>query len=270
MITVSIVTYKTDLQELSHCLKSLVSPLISKVYIVDNSSSNNIANFCTQYSNIVYIKSDNVGYGAGHNKALRLALKSNAKYHIVLNSDVYFDSYCIDKLIAYMEANNDIAQVQPNIIYPDGTQQYTCRLLPTPIDLIFRRFFPKFISKKINKKFLLEFWDHKHALNIPFHMGCFMLLRMQAIKEVGIFDEKIFMYTEDIDLTRRIHKKYKTMYWPEVTIIHAHKQGSYKNRKLLLIHIKSAIIYFNKWGWLFDKDRRKWNRDILKGLGYYK
>ena len=101
-------------------------------------------------------------------------------------------------------------------------------------------------------------------------MGCFMFLRMKAIENVGMFDENIFMYTEDIDLTRRIHNLYKTISWPEVTIIHAHKRGSYKNKKLLKIHIISAIKYFNKWGWIFDKERRNWNHTILKELGYYK
>ena len=101
-------------------------------------------------------------------------------------------------------------------------------------------------------------------------MGCFMFLRMSAINNIGMFDENIFMYTEDIDLTRRIHKKYKTMFWPEVTIVHAHKRSSYKNKKLLKIHIKSAIKYFNKWGWIFDSERRKWNKEVLNELGYNK
>ena len=56
------------------------------------------------------------------------------------------------------------------------------------------------------------------------------------------------------------------MFWPEVTIVHAHRRGSYRNKKLLMIHIKSAIKYFNKWGWFFDIDRTKWNRKILKEL----
>lgn len=97
----------------------------------------------------------------------------------------------------------------------------------------------------------------------------FHVFTMSVLDDVGLFDENIFMYTEDIDLTRRIHKKYKTMFWPEVTIIHAHKRGSYKNKRLLKIHIKSAIHYFNKWGWIFDKERHKWNKEILKELEYH-
>ena len=81
--------------------------------------------------------------GAGHNQALRKVLKSKSKYHLILNSDVYFDPSVLEQLADYMDLNEDVAQVQPNIIYPDGRMQYTCRLLPTPVDLIFRRFLPK-------------------------------------------------------------------------------------------------------------------------------
>ena len=76
MITVSIVTYKTKLEELEKCLNSLKSPLISRIYIVDNSKMKEIADFCQQYSNVIYIASDNVGYGAGHNQAIHLVLKT--------------------------------------------------------------------------------------------------------------------------------------------------------------------------------------------------
>lgn len=270
MITISIVTYNTDIQELTQCLKSLSSSLISQIYIVDNSNQQYIAEFCKSYKNVMYIGSNNVGYGAGHNKALRFALRSNAKYHIVLNSDVYFDSNCIDKLIAYMEENNDIAQVQPNIIYPDGTQQYTCRLLPTPVNLIFRRFLPKWIIEKMNYKYTLEFWDHKKEANIPYHQGSFMFFRIECFKKVGLFDERFFMYPEDIDITRRMHKYYRTMFWPGVTIVHAHRAASYKSIKMLKIHIWNMIKYFNKWGWFFDNERRRWNKQLLKELEYKK
>lgn len=81
MITVSIVTYKTNLGELSKCLQSLISSLVSQIYIVDNSNERYIADFCQQYPNVIYIGSENVGYGAGHNQALRQVLNSGGRYH---------------------------------------------------------------------------------------------------------------------------------------------------------------------------------------------
>ena len=186
MITVSIVTYKTDLVELTKCLSSLLSPLISKVYIIDNSSQKYIADFCKEYVNVEYICSRNVGYGAGHNQALRKVLMSKSKYHLILNSDVYFEPSVLEQLADYMDSNEDVAQVQPNIVYPDGRMQYTCRLLPTPVDLIFRRFLPKKIIEKRNNRYILKFKDHTQAMNIPHHQGSFMFFRIECFNKTGL------------------------------------------------------------------------------------
>ena len=268
MITVSIVTYQTNLEELSQCLQSLTSPLISRIYIVDNSNQQYIADFCNQYTNVEYISSDNVGYGAGHNQALRQVLKSGEKYHLVLNSDVYFEPSVLDFLAKYMDAYPDVAQIQPNVVYPNGEQQYTCRLLPTPANLIFRRFLPKGIVEKMNIRYQLKFTDHKREMNVPYHQGSFMFFRIECFKKVGLFDERFFMYPEDIDITRRMHKQYRTMFVPDVTIVHAHRAASYKSKKMLKIHIINMIKYFNKWGWIIDKERSAWNRRLLTELGY--
>lgn len=268
MITISIVTYKTDLHELARCLNSLASPVVSTIYVIDNSNLKSIADFCSQYSNIIYIGSENVGYGAGHNQALRLAMETGEKYHLVLNSDVYFEPDTLEKLVEYMDSHEDVAQVQPNVVYPDGRMQYTCRLLPTPANLIFRRFLPKRMVKKMNVRYMLTFADHSKEMNIPYHQGSFMFFRTECFRMVGLFDERFFMYPEDIDISRRMHKYYRTMFWPGATVVHAHRAASYKNKRMLKIHVKNMIKYFNKWGWIWDKERRTWNRELLKELGY--
>lgn len=266
MITVSIVTYKTDLEELHKCMKSLVSPLVSRIFIVDNSRMESIAGFCRKYQNVTYIGSDNAGYGTGHNKALRQVFDTDERYHLVLNPDVYFEPDVLDRIAEYMDAHKDVAQLIPNTTYPDGRLQYVCRLLPTPADLIFRRFLPKKIAETRNRRFLLEDYSRKNEMDIPFLLGSFMFFRTECFKRVGLFDESIFMYMEDIDITRRMHKYYKTIFWPEATIVHAHKAESYKNKKMLKIHIKSAIRYFNKWGWLQDKERSRWNSQVMAAV----
>lgn len=268
MITVSIVVYKTDLKEISQCLRSLTSPLITTIYIIDNSNQKYIADFCLQYPNIEYVGSENVGYGAGHNQAIRKVLKLKEKYHLVLNSDVYFEPSVLDKLVVYMDEHSDVAQVQPNVTYPDGEMQYTCRLIPTPANLIFRRFLPKLIVERMNERYMLKFNDHKKEMNIPYHQGSFMFFRISCFEKVGLFDERFFMYPEDIDITRRMHKYYRTMFVPDVTIIHAHRAASYKSKKMLKIHMVNMIKYFNKWGWIFDKERTEWNKQLLNELGY--
>ena len=165
-----------------------------------------------------------------------------------------------------MDEHPDVGQLIPNTIYPNGQLQHVVRLLPTPAIQILRRFLPKTWFQKQNNQFLLRDWKHDKPLNVPFHMGCFMFFRNTILQEVGGFDEHFFMYMEDIDLTRRVHRKAKTLFWPAITIVHNHQRASYKNRRLLKIHIQSAIRYFNKWGWLVDKERTKWNQMVMKEI----
>lgn len=91
-----------------------------------------------------------------------------------------------------------------------------------------------------------------------------MFLRIEALKKVGVFDERFFMYPEDIDLTRRIHMINKTVVNPFFSVIHRHEKASYKSLKMKIIHITNIIRYFNKWGWFFDKLRTETNKRILK------
>ena len=89
-----------------------------------------------------------------------------------------------------------------------------------------------------------------------------MFIRAEVFEKVGIFDERFFLYLEDVDYSRRIHSQFKTIYFPEVSIIHSHKKGSFKSPKLMIIHIISAIKYFSKWGWFFDHERANFNNRI--------
>ena len=252
------------MEELRHCLNSLSLPLVSKIYVIDNSRQQYISDYCNTIDKVEYIGSDNVGYGAGHNIAIRKVLESGSRYHLVMNSDVYFDEDVLPQLVNYMNENKDVAQVQPNVVYPDGTLQYGCRLLPTPINLISRRFFFSGLTEKINRNFLLCDFDRKSPMNIPYHQGSFMLFRTECFNKVGLFDERFFMYPEDIDITRRMHKHYRTMFWPGATVVHAHRAASYKSFRMLAVHIFNMIKYYNKWGWFFDEERSEWTREILK------
>ncbi|MFZ5999048.1 MAG: glycosyltransferase family 2 protein, partial [Bacteroidota bacterium] len=83
---------------------------------------------------------------------------------------------------------------------------------------------------------------------------------------VGLFDENIFLYTEDIDLTRRIHQRYRTVFFPGAVIYHHHVRESYKNWRTLVHHATSAVTYFNKWGWFLDYERETINRNVLVKL----
>lgn len=262
MLTVSIVTYHTPVDELETCLASLTSRCISQIYIVDNGSEDKLRRWAGQHDRVVYIAADNPGFGAGHNLAIRRALDAGADYHLVLNSDVYFRPAVIDNIYSFMEANPGVGMLQPRITNPDGTMQYTCRRLPTPLDVFGRRFLPKFLNRRRDDRYLLKHLDFSVPHNIPYHQGSFMFIRTSALRQAGLFDERFFMYPEDIDLTRRIHRHYKTLYYPGVSIVHAHRAASYHNLRMTVIHAVNLARYFCKWGWFYDPERRRFNSAI--------
>lgn len=268
-IAVSIVLYRTDAEELSMCLDDLTASGVKRVYLIDNSPTPDLQCFAERYSEIVeYIHLEqNVGYGAAHNLALRKSMSERREYHLVLNSDIRIVSAsALIEIVDFMNQNPQVGLLSPRMEYPDGRLQYNVRLLPTPADLILRRFMPKWMGRRRNARYQLEFWDHKSSANIPYHQGSFMFVRVDTLYKVGLFDERFFMYPEDIDLSRRIHRVSQTLYWPKVTVVHAHRAASYKSSRMLKIHAWNMMKYFFKWGWFFDAERKKTNRVLLKNL----
>ncbi len=266
-ISGSIVTYNTNEDMLLQAIQSFLDiELRTKLIIIDNSPDDKLKYFAKKH-NIEYIFNEkNIGYGAAHNIAMRKFL-NRSKYHIVFNPDTYWTKGTVEKIFSYLQANNDVGHLMPKILYPNGELQYLCKLLPHPSDLIFRRFLPKTKSLlRKNENFELRFTEYNKIMNVPYLSGCFMFFRMNALKKIGLFDERFFMYPEDIDITRRIHKYYKTIFYPEAVVYHNHAKESYKSKKLLWIHITNMIKYFNKWGWIIDKDRDKINHNVLKNL----
>jgi len=271
-MNVSIVTYQTKIQDLLRLFDCILGDeLIEKVFIIDNSPTDELKYKIHKLSpKLTYIFGHgNIGYGSAHNIAIRKSLSYGVDYHVVLNPDIYFGKDVLAELKSFMDREGDVGAVMPKIIYPDGEIQFLCKCMPRPLDLFGRRFIKnKNWVEKNNYRYELRKSGYDKLLNVPCLSGCFMFLKVDALKDVGLFDEKIFMYLEDYDLYRRLHQKYKTIYYPFVTVIHEHAKESYKNKKLLKAHIKSSIYYFNKWGWFFDRKRKKFNKIILKEIGY--
>ena len=156
-----------------------------------------------------------------------------------------------------MKEHEEIGQIGPKITDLEGNFSYTCRLFPTPMNLIFRRFLPfKSIVDRMDYDYEMRWGNFEKIMEVPILSGCFIFSRTVVLKEIGGFDKRYFMYMEDYDLCRQIGQKYKVIYYPEVNISHEHGKASYKSKKMMMFHIKSAIKYFNKWGWFFDKERK--------------
>lgn len=268
LVSVSIVIHNTPRQQLQKALSCLGALCVSHVYLLDNSSQNiDYSEICACDSRIEYKKIPNKGYGVGHNVALESIVRKNPDgYHIVMNPDVEWEGDIITPLMRYLEENNKVGLVSPKIYYPNGSLQYNCRMLPTPLDLILKLLIPQSLIKKRLDRYILREFDHQKPLNCPYLMGCFLMFRNKALIECGFFDKRFFLYPEDIDITRRIHKNWLTMYWPQVSIIHEHQQASKKNLHMLLVHIFNMIKYFNKWGWFKDKKRKLFNKNLMKEI----
>lgn len=268
-INSSIVLYQNNQKILKKAIESFLNTNLKvKLYLIDNSPTDSLRYLLALDDRIEYIfNNKNLGFGKAHNIAIKKSIEDGVDYHLVLNPDVYFGCGVLENLSNFMEINKDVANIMPKVFYPDGKLQYLCKLLPTPKELIFRRFVgSKETIKKINHKYELRDFSYDKILNVPFLSGCFMFLRVEYLKKIGFFDENIFMYMEDLDLNRRLHSKYKTIFYPNVSITHVHAKDSYKNKFLLKKHILSTIYYFNKYGWIFDSFRTEKNKEVIKAI----
>lgn len=264
-ITASIVTHNTPEKMLAKAIESLCHSAVSEIYIVDNSDEHPNAPQLPEAAAITlrYITAENRGFGAAHNIAMRKAMESGADYHLIINPDVYWEGDAVSPLAEYMETHPGVGMAMPRVVYPDNILQYACRMLPTPADLFLKRFMPKKIVRRRMSRYLLADADHKRPFNVPYLLGSILLFRVEALKQEGLFDERYFMYPEDIDITRRIHRHWDTLFLPLTTVVHHHQAASRHNKKMLRIHILNMIKYFNKWGWIFDKERKEFNRRLM-------
>lgn len=269
MITASIVLFHTPRELLCKVVDSYAPSPERKLYLIDNSESQ--LDYAEKMSddNISYIFNyKNLGYGSAHNIGIQRAVNEKSDYHIVLNPDIEFETSVISELCSYADKHPDIVYILPKVISPNGEVQHLCKLLPDPFDLIFRRFLPNLkFAKSRNDKYILKNFGYDRIINPPCLSGCFMFMRTSILKKYQIvFDSRFFMYLEDFDLIRRLHRVGRTIYYPYAEIVHNHNKESYKNRKMLKIHIKSAVQYFNKYGWFFDSERQKMNSRIISEL----
>ena len=145
-LSASIVLYNTKTEDLKRVINSYFSYKGEKqLFLIDNSPTDRLKEIVKVYpnNNIYYIfNNENMGYGKAHNIAIKKSIEQNLPYHIILNPDIIIEKDVLEKLANYMELHPEVGNIMPKIIYPDGELQYLCKLLPSPIDLIFRRFIP--------------------------------------------------------------------------------------------------------------------------------
>ena len=265
----SIVCYRNTPRQIVRLLESVrCADMSMQIFVVDNSKTAGLAGIARRFGAHYLHLPRNPGYGGGHNVAIREAVQAGSQYHAVMNPDIHFGAEVLPALVDYMECNRDIGLLAPRVQYPDGRPQYLCKLLPNPIDMLMRRLLPA-LHQHSGRQAYYELRDsgYDRVMNVPVLSGCFMLVRTSVLPLTGLFDERFFMYFEDVDLSRRIGAVARTVYYPHVRIVHEYAKGSYRSPTLLRHHLHSAICYFNKWGWFADADRTSINGMALEALG---
>lgn len=270
-MNVSIVLYHNSIAQIRDALAGVLgSESVHRIFLVDNSADDRLRDLAQLDPRIEYeYAGSNLGFGRGHNQAIGRSLAGGETFHLVMNPDISFSPEALDACFAFMKEHLDIGLLMPRVYFPDGTFQYLCKLLPTPMDLMLRRFIPdhfRSLVQRANNRYELRFWDHGCIADIPSLSGCFMLMRLDALRDVGLFDERYFMYMEDVDLCRRIAVRYRCVFFPEAAIVHGYNRESARNARLFFVHVASSLAYFGKWGWFRDPERRRVNARCLSEL----
>jgi len=249
-ISASIVLYRENIDELAKTINSFLNtPLEKKLFLIDNNSNSQFKDKFI-HEDIVYISvGKNIGFGAGHNLILN-KIKGLSNFHLILNPDVIFEPNVIPNLIRKLNRHEIVSMIAPKVLFPNKKHQYSCRRYPNVAELMARRFsFLEPIFKNFIRKGIYSDKELQNSFFADYITGCFHLYKTEDFIELNGFDERYFLYMEDVDICKKIEKINKQkMYYPKEEITHVLKQGSSKNLKLFFIHTSSAIKYFLKWG----------------------
>lgn len=266
-ISASLVIYNTSPDAFAPAVKSYLSSIEDAQLVIFDNSEFPLSHEILEHPRVRYVfNNKNIGFGAAHNRSFN-ALATDSDFHLILNPDVHFGPEVIPRLLHVMHEHPSVGAIMPKVLYTDGTTQRLCKLLPTPFYLFARRFIKwNLILKYINHRYELFDLPDDRLFDVPSISGCFMFVRSVLYKKLGGFDERYFMYMEDVDLVRRLGDFSRIVYDPSVSIYHGYAKGSYKNKRLLRYHLLSALRYFNTWGWFCDPVRRLRNAEVLNTI----
>ena len=192
----------------------------------------------------------NIGYGAAQNLALR---RSTADYHLVLNPDVELDTDSLLESVRFLDTHPDAVIVAPRGL--DGAGRYAglAKREPSVLVLLLRalsvRASPGFFGRRVGRYVYSDRLPSEDPEPIDLASGCYMFCRASALRTVGGFDERYFLYFEDYDLSRRMGRHGRIYEVPSVCIRH-HGGDTVRRGLVRIAHfVRSGIRYFNSYGW---------------------
>ncbi|HEV7662987.1 MAG TPA: glycosyltransferase family 2 protein [Chloroflexota bacterium] len=225
-LSVSIVSYRTPAL-LRQCLSALdeerlLAHLDLQVTVVDNASGDGSAELvATEFPWVRLVRNArNVGFGAAHNQAIREAF---GRYVLVLNSDARPLSGALRELVAFLDDHPDTALAGPQLRYPDGRVQPSRRRFPTLATLFLestqlQRVVPR---NRVLQKYYVQDRSDDESQEVDWLVGACLCVRADALAQVGLFDERFFMYSEELDWCRRFRAAgWKIAYVPRAKVVH--------------------------------------------------
>lgn len=194
----------------------------------------------------------NGGFAYGMNRGID---KSQGEYIILQNPDTSVLTNNLDEVLEFMRDDKSIGMIGPQIINNSGEIQDSCRPFITPVDILKR-----FIKRKLNgsKAILESEFDYNKTQPVNWVIGAFMIISRGLINEVGMLNEKFFMYVEDMDWCFRVWDNgYKVIYYPQLKINYeGDRKSTLKNKNFLPVsfnkytyyHLKNYIIFIHSHG----------------------
>ncbi len=250
-ISVIIVSWKAK-HYLELCLESLAEapPRRSmEVIVVDNASADGSAEMIeTRFPDVKLIRStENLGFAKGNNVAIR---QCQGRYIALVNPDVILFPGCLDSLADFLDRNPKVGNVGPRVFNPDMTQQSTCRRFPT----LWNNFCSAtslattFKSSRFFAGEHMFYFPHDRTLPVDVLVGCFSMIRRETFNDVGLLDEDLFMYGDDVDWCRRCWKAgWQVVFFPGARAIHDRgKTTAPYPVRFALAQQRSVLIYWRK------------------------
>lgn len=249
-----IVNYKSN-EYLAKCVRSLALGLgpgmEARLFVQDNESDGTLIIDDASFNEVTVTRNEkNIGFAAAVNQGIRA---SRSPYVILLNPDSRISGTFFEPVLQFMEDNSKVGILGPRILEPDGRIQGSARAFPNMLTGLFGRtslLTKLFPNNPITRKNIVSIEsDGISPLEVDWVSGACMVVRRKAIEEVGLLDERFFMYWEDADWCRRMWERgWKVVYFPGVHVIHDTGKSSAQRplRSALEFH-KSSYLLFAKY-----------------------
>jgi len=206
----------------------------------------------TAHPNVKLIQNKRTqGFAENVNQAIHAAPSS--RYILLMNPDIECKPGVLDELVAFMDCNSDVGIAGAKLFNPDGTIQPSARSFSTPLLLFIRGLRLDRILRHIGavRRYLMADLDHEQVADVDWVTGAFMIVRHQAIEQIGAMDEGYFLYAEDQDWCCRMWRGgWRVCYVPQAQAIHAHIREGIKKpwSKAARYQLITAVRMFLKFG----------------------